>query len=377
MKGNALTALGLCAVAALICWVTAQSFMEMWKPDVLVPAPGFEQHMLSEWEPGLAGTRMDTPVFIQEGPEPGGTIYIQGGIHPDEPAGFMAAIMYLERAQVQKGRMIVVPFVNMSARTHNYPQAASPQYIHIDRPDGEPRVFKFGARATNPIDQWPDPDIYIHHPSMQKLDGSARSNMNRAFPGSRTDGITQLAGLAVVELLKQEKVDLAFDLHEASPEYPVVNAMVAHENSMELAATVCMELEMNGIPMRLEPSPVNLRGLSHREWGDAVPGLMPLLMEAGNPSQGRLRGRTNEALALTGADKSYAKASKMGLLFIPYEKDQPLEMRTARHVAGVKTTIEMIGLLYPDKEIVVDNIPDYQEILDQGVGAWLSPAPQD
>ena len=139
-------------------------------------------------------------------------------------------------------------------------------------------MFKFGSRATNPVDQWPDPDIYIHQPSKQKLDGSSRSNMNRSFPGSLNDGITQRAGYAVMQLLKKEKVNLAFDLHEASPEYPVVNAMVAHENASELAAMVCMELEGRGIPMRLEPSPVNLRGLSHREWGDAVPGLMALLV---------------------------------------------------------------------------------------------------
>ena len=370
-KGTKITAAVLCVLCAAVCWYTTGLFRQMLKPDVVAPAAGFERHMLSEWEPGLKDTNMDTPVFIQDSGVPGGTLYVEGGIHGNEPAGYMGAIVLLENAQVKKGRMIVVPFVDESAHTHNSPQDAAPQYFTIKQEGGHSRTFKFGSRATNPIDQWPDPDIYIHYPSGQKLDGSSRSNMNRSYPGSTNDGITQLAGHAVMNLLKKEKVKLAFDLHEASPEYPVVNAMVAHENAMELAAMVCMELENQGIPMRLEPSPAQLRGLSHREWGDAIPGLMPLLMESGNPSQGRLRGRTNEELVLTGRDKAYTKAAKMGLLFIPYEGDQPIELRTARHVTGVMTAVNMLKDVSPDDEIVIEGVPSYKDIKDGGLGKWL------
>ncbi|MDO4561798.1 MAG: succinylglutamate desuccinylase/aspartoacylase family protein [bacterium] len=374
VKGTKTTALVLCAICTIVCWYCAAQFLAMRKPDLLLPADGFQKHMLSEWEPALKETNMDTPIYIQDGEEPGGTVYVQGGIHANEPAGFMAAIVFLENAKVKKGRLIIAPFINNSARTHNSPQDAAPQSFKIEQEDGKYREFKFGSRATNPIDQWPDPDIYIHHPSGQKLDGSSRSNMNRSFPGAPNDGITQLAGEAVTKLLKKEKVKLAFDLHEASPEYPVVNAMVAHENAMELAAMVCMTLESEGIPMRLEPSPANLRGLSHREWGDSVPGLMPILMESGNPSQGRLRGRTDEALVLTGKDKAYAKASKMGLLFIPYEGDQPIAVRTARHVTAIKTAVELFADLDVTKGVVIANIPTYKEIIHRGIGAWLNKA---
>ena len=374
VKGTKVTALILCGICALISGYAAMQFMQMRSPDLLIPAAGFKHHMLSEWEPALKGTNMDTAVFIQDGEEPGGTVYVQGGIHANEPAGFMAAVVLLENVSVKKGRLIIVPFVSNSARTHNSPQDAAPQSFRIEQ-EGGFRTFKFGSRATNPVDQWPDPDIYIHYPSGQKLDGSSRSNMNRSFPGIASDGITQLAGLAVVNLLKKENVKLAFDLHEASPEYPVVNAMVAHENAMELAAMTCMALEGDGIPMRLEPSPVNLRGLSHREWGDSVPGLMPLLMESGNPSQGRLRGRTDEALVLTGKDKAYKKAAKMGLLFIPYEGDQPLARRTPRHVKGVSVASETLGDLSPEDAVIFEGIPSYTDIRDGGVGKWLHRVP--
>ncbi len=372
VKGTKTTAFVLCAICAIVCWYCAAQFLAMRKPDLLLPAAGFQKHMLSEWEPALKETNMDTPIYIQDGEEPGGTVYVQGGIHANEPAGFMAAIVLLENANVRKGRLIIAPFINNSARTHNSPQDAAPQSFKIEQEDGKYREFKFGSRATNPIDQWPDPDIYIHHPSGQKLDGSSRSNMNRSFPGAPNDGITQLAGEAVTKLLKKENVKLALDLHEASPEYPVVNAMVAHENAMELAAMVCMTLESEGIPMRLEPSPANLHGLSHREWGDSVPGLMPLLMESGNPSQGRLRGRTDETLVLTGKDKAYKKAAKMGLLFIPYAGDQPIALRTARHVTGVRVASETLGDLSPEDAVIFEGIPSYTDIKDGGVGKWLN-----
>ena len=371
-KGTPLTAVILLVIAGVIAYITAQNFMSMWVDDKVYPAQNFVEHKLSEWESAIANTPADTPVFIQEGQEPGGTLLILGGTHPNEPAGYISAIMYLERAKVNKGRLIVIPFADHSAFTHNSPQDAAPQRFHIGT-----RTFKFGSRASNPIHQWPDPDIYIHYPSGQKLDGSSRANLNRGYPGTLNEGITQAASLAILELIQKEKVTLAFDLHEASPEYPVVNAMVAHERAMELAATAAMELEFNGIPMRLEPSPANLHGLSHREWGDYTEDTLAILMEAGNPSQGRLRERTDEALVLTGRDKAYAKASKLGRLFVPYDEDQPLELRVARHVTAIMTCIEQMDMILgEDKSLVIENIPGYEEIIADGLSKFLAPEPE-
>ncbi|MDO4785653.1 MAG: succinylglutamate desuccinylase/aspartoacylase family protein [Fretibacterium sp.] len=375
-RGNALTAALLLAAAAFVGTLAARSFMSMWADDAVFPAPGFEHHRLSEWEPSLAGSPGDTDVYVQAGPKPGGTVLILGGTHPNEPASHVAAVLCLERARVTAGRLIVVPFANRSAFTHNSPQDAAPQRFRLEQEGGGARVFRFGSRATNPIHQWPDPDIYIHHPSGQRLDGSSRSNLNRGYPGRLDDGLTQRVSRAILELIRREKADLAFDLHEASPEYPVVNAMVAHERAMELAATASLELDFEGIPMRIEPSPVNLRGLSHREWGDAVEGTLAILMESGNPSQGRLRGRTDEALVLTGRDKAYARASRLGRLFIPYTEDQPLALRVARHVTALRVCMGLLGdVLGPEKAVRVEGLPDYADILDRGVGPFLARDP--
>jgi len=372
VKGTRKTAMILLAIALLIMYITGRNFLAMRQPDVVIPADGFEKRMLSDWFQGIGNTPADTPVFIQEGQEPGGTVLILGGTHPNEPAGYIAAVLFLERAQVQKGRLIVIPFANNTAFTHNSPQEGYPQYIRFLLPDGSVRTFRYGSRDTNPVYQWPDPDIYVHEPSGQRLAGSEMRNLNRAYPGQPNGVITQRIAFAILELIRKEDIDLAFDLHEASPEYPVVNAIVAHEKGLELGAMAAMDLEGRGIPSRLEPSPRNLRGLSHREWGDHTD-VMAILMETGNPIQGRLRGRTDEALALTGKDKFYQKAAELGNLFIPYEDDQPIALRTARHVTAIMTFLEMLGFISEEKSVIVNNIPDYNDIIDKGVEAFLSP----
>jgi hypothetical protein len=371
-RGNVQTALFLIAAIAIVAFGAARSFMSMWEMDAVVPAPGFEKHMLSEWFDGIKGTAADTPVYIQEGSEPGGTVFVMGGTHPNEPASSLTAVLFLERAKVHKGRLIIVPFANIMAFTHNSPQEAHPQRISFTLPDGSIRSFRYGSRATNPIYQWPNPDVYIHPQSGQELAGSERSNLNRAHPGTPDGALTQRLAYALRQLIIGEQVDLAFDLHEASPEYPVVNAIVAHEKSMELAAMVAMELEISDIPIRLEPSPKNLRGLTHREWGDYTD-TMPILMETGNPSQGRLRGRTDENLVLTGSDKYYAWAADLGLLFIPYETDQPIGMRIARHTSALMSFFDSLGFLDPSKEVVVSGIPAFGELVENGLGPYLSP----
>ncbi|MDI9388954.1 MAG: succinylglutamate desuccinylase/aspartoacylase family protein [Synergistota bacterium] len=372
IKGTPFTAIVLLLAAAGLAAIAGASFMAMWNDDLFVPAPGFEKKMLSDWFDGLSGSPADTPVYIQDGEAPGGTVLILGGTHPTEPASMVTATLFLERARVDRGRLIVIPQANLLGFTHNSPQEAHPQSISFATEDGGRRVFRYGSRLTNPIYEWPAPDIYIHPASGQQLPGKERGNINRCYPGIPDGSVTEQAAYAITELIKRERVDLSIDLHEASPEYPVVNAIVAHERSMELAAMTTMDLEMAGIPMRLEPSPKNLRGLTHREWGDYTD-TMPVLMEAGNPVQGRLRGRTDERLALTGEDKAYVKAAALGRLYIPYDGDQRIEYRVGRHTASIMAFLENLELLFPDRGVRLEGIPTFDELQEKGVGAFLNP----
>lgn len=372
-KGTKLTALCLLVSALALAGLANRDFAAMKAPDVLVPAQGFEKHMLSEWFAPLKETAFDTPVYVQNGETPGGSVLVLTGTHPNEPAGTMTGVLLVERAQVRQGRLFVIPFATLPGFGHTQPQEASPSLMHFTLPGGTVRTIRYGSRDMDPTLMWPTPDIYIHKASGQKLAGNESKNLNRAYPGVPDGTPTEQLAYAIMELLRKEKIDLAFDLHEASPEYPVVDAIVAHERSLELAAATAMELKGQGLEIRLEPSPKNLRGLSHREWGDYTDTL-PILMEVANPSQGRLRGRTDEALALEGKDKAYVKAAALGRLFVPFDKTgKPLNMRTARHLTAIMNFLPMMELFVSEeKAIVIEGLPTYQELVDQGIEKWLT-----
>ncbi|MDR1732323.1 MAG: succinylglutamate desuccinylase/aspartoacylase family protein [Synergistaceae bacterium] len=372
-RGTKITALVLLLCSLGIARLASLDFAAMRTFELPIPAPGFEQRLLSEWFPPLAGTQLDTPVYIQNGTEPGGSVLVLGGTHPNEPAGFMTAVLMTERSRTKRGKLYVIPCANHAGFEHTQPQEASPESMHFTLPDGSIRVFRYGSRDILHTLTWPNPDIYIHRASGQRLSGNEARNLNRAYPGLPDGSPTERLAWAIMEFLRTEKIDLAFDLHEASPEYPVVDAIVAHERSMELAAATAMELKGQGIEVRLEPSPKNFRGLSHREWGD-YSDTLPILMEVANPSQGRLRGRTDEALVLEGRDKAYMKAAGLGRLFVPWDAGgKPLALRVARHLTAIRTFLSMMEFFVDEnKAIEIDGLPDYQQLIDDGLGKWLN-----
>jgi hypothetical protein len=347
----------------------------MHREDVIVRGPGVSRVLpLGTYHPALIGTAGDTPVYELRGDAPGGTVLVLGGTHADEPAGYLAAVLLIEQARVETGRLLVVPRANRSGFTHNYPQEGHPAAFEIQAPGGA-RRFTYGARATNPVHQWPDPQVYTLAGSGQTLSGSETRNLNRAYPGQAEGTFTEQIAFAISTLIRRESVGLALDLHEASPEYPVVNTMVAHQRAVDLAAVANMSLEALGITIGLEPSPENLHGLSHREWGDATP-VLAVLMETTNPAQGRLRGRTDAALVVEGRDRFYTLASSRGRLAVPFPAaGWPLSVRVARHVAGVKALIEALNDVSPDHAVRLSGVPEYSAIITEGLGAFLRPRP--
>jgi len=371
VKRRYATAILFLALALAAGAVAGASFLSMREPEPIARGPGVSEiRKLSDWFPGLAGGPGDTEVYVLRGEAPGGSMLVLGGTHPNEPAGFLAAVLLVENARVSSGALYVIPRANASAFTHNDPQEAAPQRLHIRTPWGE-RVFRYGSRATNPLHQWPDPDVYIHASSGQRLSGNETRNLNRGYPGRPDGKLTERVCYGITQLIRKEAVGIAIDLHEASPEYPVNMAVVAHPRAMPVASQVVMGLEMEDIAMRLEPSPDNRRGLTHRELGDHTETLA-VHMEAPNASQGRLRGRTDEALALTGKDGWYVKAQKLGRLFVPYgEKGHPIEERVGRHLAGIAEFAAAFTREYPDRPLGIEGMPSFEELGEGGLGAFL------
>jgi hypothetical protein len=375
MKMKWIRGILILAVAGVATVVVALEFLAMRSPLPIFPGPGVtEVRPLSAYFPAIKGSRGDTEVYFLQGPEPGGTALVLGGVHPNEPSGHLAAVVLVEKAAVQAGRLIVIPRANASGFTHNDPQEANPQEFGITTPAGV-RRFRYGSRSTSPMDQWPDPDIYLHHPSGQTLSGNQTRNLNRAFPGRPDGNFTEQIAHAITEIVRKEKVDLVIDLHEASPEYPVINAIVAHERAMPLAVNVVMNLELRDIKIGLEPSPQNLHGLTHREIGDHT-GALAVLMETANPAQGRLRGKTGAELILTGKDRMYIKAYGAKRLYVDFdEKGHPLSERVCRHLAGIDEFLKAFSETMPDRPVVLGSLPLPEEIRDQGLGTFLNRAP--
>jgi hypothetical protein len=363
----------LLALTLAVGFFSGREFLSMREDDEIFPSSGLTaKKMLSDYFPALKKTAGDTEVFIFDGAAKGGNLLIVGGTHANEPAGSMTAILLVETIRAAQGKAIIIPWANASGFTHSDPQEGSPQRFFIETPTGR-RWFRLGSRVTNPVHQWPDPTIYVN-PMGQKLAGIEARNLNRAYPGKAAGYLTEKVAFAVMALIQKESIELGIDLHESAPEYPVINAIVFHENASELAATAQMELQSEGLEFRLEASPPNLRGLTHREWGDAA-GIKAVLLETPNASHGRLKGKPTISLIVDGKDKYYERASRLGRLFVPYGPEGiPLKLRVARHLAGVRAILASLNELEPDKAIRIENAPSSAGVQAKGIGAFLHPS---
>jgi hypothetical protein len=368
-------ALGLVLLlgALAVSGAAALSFRSMHDPEPIYPGSGVTRTAwLGDYFPGIAGGPGDSPVFILDGTEPGGTLVLLGGTHPQEVAGHVAATLAIENVRVAKGRLIVVPQANRSGFTYTEPLEGFPHRFEIDTPQG-PRWFRFGMRLTNPIHQWPDPDLQAHSPSGEYMVGWEARNLNRNYPGRPNGRFTERVGYAVAELIRKEGASLVLDMHEAYPEYPIINMIVAHQRAFEIGALAALMLKNRGIPMDIMASPENLHGLSHREFGDHS-SAFALLSETASAAMGRFRGRTDTSLITEGTDRNYEAAHQLGRLFVPFTSEgHPLKSRVARNMATIEEIVAAFNEANAGNEIVLKNLPGYDEILREGIGAFLLP----
>ena len=350
-------------------------FQRMHEREPVYPGSGVTRKaMLSDYTPALKGTAADTPVYFLEGAEPGPTLLLFGGTHPQEVSGMLAAVVVVENVHVKRGRLIVIPHSNQSGFTYTEPLEAFPHEFNIPT-GGRARRFRLGMRLTNPIHQWPDPDLYAHYPSKEPLIGSEARNLNRAYPGRPGGRYTERLAHAVLSLARQEKADVVLDMHEAYPEYPIINMIVAHERAFETATMTAVALQARGIAMNIMASPKNLHGLSHREFGDHTEA-QALLSETANPAMGRFRGRTDEALVVEGKDGNYVAAAKLKRLFVPFDASgHPLSSRVARQIATIEEMLSAYNDAHAEHSFALAGLPPYDELRSKGIGAFLRAGP--
>jgi hypothetical protein len=75
---------------------------------------------------------------------------------------------------------------------------------------------------------------------------------------------------------------------------------------------------------------------------------------------------------ITGEDKCYSKAMELGKLYIPYDGDQPISLRVARHTEAINLFLANLEFIDETKAVKVSGIPSFESILEKGVGYFLS-----
>jgi predicted deacylase len=338
----------------------------------IVAGPGVSKvTKLSEYSKGLRKTTAETNVFFLEGKEEGGKALIIANTHSNEPSALLTALVFIENAVVDKGTLIIIPCFNNSGSRNTKPGDGYPLYFEISTEWGK-KKFRMGNRNAAPLDQWPDPDVYIHYPDRQLLSYIDVRNTNRTWPGRPNGPLMEKVTYGAMQIMRKEKVDIAFDIHGAETMFPVTNCIVAPEKSMRIATMTSLTVKAReGFDNHVEPSPSGFRGLSHREIGD-YSDTLPFLLEAPIPFLDQPTGPKTEKLLLDGKDPFLLSLSKKKKLFVPYdETGWPMAKRVGQHCSVVLEIMHQYSKKFPERAIRVRNVPRYAEVVKNGVGHYF------
>jgi len=229
------------------------------------PGPGVTRHFwLGEVFSPIQGTAADTPVYVLEGEHREPVVFIAAGAHATEVGGMLAAITLVERAMMERGTLVVIPYAN-------------PLSIEADQTtsfivSGEDRHFHHGSRRTF---QRFHPELdgnRIETPSGRIVSAREARNLNRVWPGDAEGTPTEQLAYAMTRLMKEEGTKIAFDLHEVPFRFEdqvwMLAATTEYSELLEAASErVNRKLQIDLIRPRANDTP---GGVSWTEWGPAT-----------------------------------------------------------------------------------------------------------
>jgi len=229
------------------------------------PGPGVTRHFwLGEIFSPIRGTAADTPVYILEGEHRDPVVFIIGGTHATEPAGMLAAITLVERAVIERGTLVVIPYAN-------------PLSIEADQTTsfvvgGEERHFHHGSRRTF---QRFHPELdgdNIETPSGRSVSARETRNLNRVWPGNAEGTPTEQLAYAMTRLMKEEGTKIAFDLHEVRFRFEdLVWTLAADTKYAALLEAVCERVNRKIQLDLIRSRPTDIPpGVSRTEWGPST-----------------------------------------------------------------------------------------------------------
>jgi len=329
---------------------------------------------LGDYSPKLSKYGADTKIYVTAGEEAHNkylangnykgcaSVLILGGTHANEPSGQLTATLILENLKVSGNTVVfIITETNRSAFSYSFPQEGAVTHYSLITRSGVTRTFKYGTRATNPVDQWPNPDIYTVTRTLpngekitSKLSSTDSRNLNRAYGVENPKTYTEKVAYGIKQLVIENDIKISFDLHEASPEYQTINAIVYHntdgtksEYDNQLTQTIAVNTSNNMLSdceaeIGQSFAPESLRGLTHIELGTFTNTLM-FLCETSNASQGKLRGAFTEELVTYKVSDDYEGDlfyERFNSTRILYANATSIDERVARHTM---TILEIVG----------------------------------
>ena len=74
---------------------------------------------------------------------------------------------------------------------------------------------------------------------------------------------------------------------------------------------------------------------------------------------------------MSGKDVFVIKAGEHKLLYAPIDENGwPIDKRVARHVTTATTIMEVNNTVHPDQTILIENIPTYEEMMQNGLAGY-------
>lgn len=381
MKNNQLIRnAAILVVAAILCTVAGMEFNAQHQIDTIYEGnPNLsEKRMLSDYSPDLKGTESDTPIYIFKGDKPGGSMLIMGGTHTNEVAAVASAMVYVENAKVEAGTLYVIPRANASAFTHTTPLLGQMGFAEFTLSDGSERSIRLGSRLSNPVHQWPDPNYYngTSGRELRNEEVAEVRNLNRNHPGDANGTMTEKVNYGIYNLITTEKIDIAYDGHEAGPGFQRVDYLIAHDRAMAVGSSAVMNNNINGLPFAIDLSGKSSYGLSHRSLGDNTEAMMTLF-ETNNPVMGFNHGKITRRLVIDGIDDNYKKLTDMGFYVqgtgAVTADGAHLKQRTAYHNVMCFELTNAFTDAYPEKPIIVSGMPTYDDFMNKGLEGILKP----
>lgn len=241
----------------------------------------------------MAGTPQETPAYVIGSGKPGPVVLVLGGVHGDEPGGWLAAEQVTEfRPSV--GALIVIPRANRQA-------------------------ILAGKRTT--------PEL---------------GDLNRLYPGNPQGLPMARMAAEIVSLIERHQVNVLLDLHESWGFYKER----PYSGTAFLGQTISAFPNEKGIVLGQQVAAAVNRGINDSRDEMVYREYPPRAVAGAPPVSGQ---RTEEATPVrAGGSASLGLGSRfpdmVALLVEMGQQDQPLERRVSLHVEVVREVLRALGM---------------------------------